>query len=165
MDPHFLLQCSSPVKTMQIMPMLRHRGNIKMWHDIGQFFVSQGHTEISSNNASTIIKKLQQPWTSLKKEINSWLPPPWHPSEPPKFYHPIPPTSRMRQDTSTCSTIFFIKNVPARQSILNWTNSVIRQLAGNHSCLAYPMIIMSTSPEHRWRVDPIWRISNGKKIK
>jgi hypothetical protein len=62
--PLCIQMCSSGLKSMQILPMSCHGSNLKLWCDIGRFFLLWGYIEISPNNAFMgIIKIGQQPWT------------------------------------------------------------------------------------------------------
>ena len=62
------LMHSSNFKANRILRMSCHGGVIRKWRDIVRFFVSQGYTDISTYNASTVIVKNEyQPWTSLEQ--------------------------------------------------------------------------------------------------
>ena len=62
--PLCIQRCSSSWTPMQILQILCHGGNLKLWRDIARFFVSWGYIEISPNNVFTGITKIgRKPWT------------------------------------------------------------------------------------------------------
>ena len=93
MDPPLCIPMfSSCAKPMQILPMLRHGGNIKIWRSIGWFFVSWGYTEKFPQNASTdIIKIRPQRWTSPERVMDSSVSRTSRPYKPPELQHTTPP--------------------------------------------------------------------------
>ncbi len=103
---------SSNVKPMQILPMLRHGGNIKIWCDIGRFFVSWGYAKVSPNNTYMGTEKNHDnhEHRSKKRWIHRFLLPGTH------LNHPIssPDTPKSREcgrATSTRSKIFFSSKI------------------------------------------------------
>ena len=123
MDPPFCIQmCSSSLKQMQILPMLLHRGNLKLWHDIGWIFVSWGYIEISPNNTSMgSIKNCPQPWTSLQQRwICQFFIPHAHINHP-NFVAQHPETTWMRQgDKHSPHCLFFTKKCPPGKVARFW---------------------------------------------
>ena len=112
--PHFAFQCSSPVTNQcKFSKCYTSGATLRFGMTLAHIFASWGYTKISPNNASTvIIKKLGQSWILLKKVMNSSLPPPWHPSEPPKFHCPTPPNRVNAAGQQALIILFFIKNCP-----------------------------------------------------
>ena len=137
--PLCIQRCSSNLTPMQILQMLRHGGNLKLWCDIGQFFVLWRYNEISPNNTSMgIVKNWRQRWTLSQQQ---WI----HP-----FFiacthisHPIfaahhPQTMQIHQgDKHSLHCLFFL------WKIVPWANISMpaiwpgRRLVGHRSCLLH----------------------------
>jgi hypothetical protein len=134
---HCIQRCSSSLKPMQILRMLCHGGNLKLWRDISRFFVSWGYIKISPNNTSTgIVKNWQQPWTSPQQQwIHHFFITCTHVSHP-IFVAQHPQTTRICQgDKHVLHCLFFLWEMVPWANILIPAIRLGQQLVGHHSCL------------------------------
>ena len=148
--------------------MLCYGGILRKWQNIVRFFITWGYAKISAHNPSmAFVKNWWQPWTSLKRVINSsnsLLSCPSCPSQPPNIHLTTPLNHANATGEELIAVMSFIKYCPQGQ----FFQIQAIQPSWRILCLQFDLSdstsITSMSPEYCGCVKPTQFSNKGKQM-